>query len=132
MTWEVLHLVLSQFRYLGLAKETLTLLSRKNDPNARDSLGRTPLSWAAENGHQETIKILLADEEVALDPGDSRGMTPLLLAVNNGREVAVKLLQKLESIQIPGTQLGRHHYYWRQSMVAKTSLKACLRWMEST
>jgi ankyrin repeat protein len=35
------------------------LLERWHDVNAKDKNGRTPLSWAAENGHEAVLKLLL-------------------------------------------------------------------------
>ena len=34
------------------------LLERGAEPDKPDERGRTPLYWAAENGHQRTVKIL--------------------------------------------------------------------------
>ena len=35
------------------------LLERGADPDKPDERGRTPLYWAAENGHQRIVKLLL-------------------------------------------------------------------------
>ena len=51
-----------------------------------------PLSWAAREGHEAVVKLLLA-EEVDTDSKDKYGWTPLSLAVQKGKREIVKLLQ---------------------------------------
>ena len=63
------------------------------DLNSKDRGGRTPLSWAAEKGHEAVVKTLLAREDVDLNSKDRDGQTPLSWAVRNGYEVVAKLLQ---------------------------------------
>jgi ankyrin repeat protein len=35
------------------------LLEKAVDVDSKDSYGRTPLSWAAQNGHEGVVKLLL-------------------------------------------------------------------------
>ncbi|KAF3177841.1 hypothetical protein TWF788_007623 [Orbilia oligospora] len=53
--------------------------------------GRTPLSWAAENGH-ETVVRLLINAGAEIETKDWYGRTPLSWAAENGHEVVARLL----------------------------------------
>jgi Ankyrin repeats (3 copies) len=64
----------------------------------KDSYGRTPLSWAAENGHEATVKLLL-EAKADIESKDSYyGRTPLSWAAENGHEAIVKLLLEIGKI----------------------------------
>ncbi len=56
--------------------------------------GRTPLSRAAESGHEAVVKLLLETKEVDVDAKDGYGRTPLSWAAGNGHEAVVKLLRR--------------------------------------
>ena len=73
------------------------LMSKHRDINIRadskDSYGRTPLSYAAWNGHEAVVKLLL-EKGAELETKDKvYGQTPLSYAAWNGHEAVVKLLQ---------------------------------------
>ncbi|KAJ4364082.1 hypothetical protein N0V83_009537 [Neocucurbitaria cava] len=76
--------------------EIVTLLSEgspSHDINSVDSkFGRTPLSWAAKNGHESAVDILLATGKAEVNSMDVFGRTPLLWAAANGHEAIVALL----------------------------------------
>ncbi|RYP77344.1 hypothetical protein DL771_001139 [Monosporascus sp. 5C6A] len=59
--------------------------------DAKGNYNRTPLSWAAENGHESVVKLLLA-AGVKADSKDKWVRTPLSYAAESGHESIVKLL----------------------------------------
>ena len=62
------------------------------DINQIDCLGNTPLVWAAHNGHERVVKILLGRDDVNPDKPDFRERTPLSCAAGRGHEGVVKIL----------------------------------------
>ncbi|KAF2192361.1 ankyrin, partial [Zopfia rhizophila CBS 207.26] len=64
----------------------------KVDVDSKDEAGRTPLSWAAENGREAVVKLLLETGKVDVDSKDNYGRTPLSWAAERGHEAVVKLL----------------------------------------
>lgn len=78
--------------YFGLEKAVSHLVQRGYSPDLRDTGGRTPLSWAAENGSVTVAAKLLETRIVDADWSDNRDNTPLFYAVMNNHERVVKLL----------------------------------------
>ncbi|KAL4891361.1 hypothetical protein BDV59DRAFT_194328 [Aspergillus ambiguus] len=81
--------------YLGLTPIVELLLDTgRVDVESKDSMyGRTPLSFAAEHGHERIVKLLLDTGRVDIESKDSdRGQTPLSFAAEYGHERIVKLL----------------------------------------
>jgi len=68
------------------------------DLNEPDFAGRAPLVWAAHNGHEEVVKILLGREEVNPDKPDIEGQTPLTYAAWYGHEGVVEILLRREEV----------------------------------
>ena len=62
-------------------------------PDSLSKSGRTPLSWAAQNGHEEVVKLPLEQEDINPNRSGKPGQTPLLLAIENGHDKVVALLQ---------------------------------------
>ena len=79
--------------FFGIAEIIASLVEVGGcDTNQKDCVGNTPLLWAAENGHEGVVKMLLERDEVNPNKPDNHGQTPLHPAVVNGHEGAVKLL----------------------------------------
>ncbi|RYP26161.1 hypothetical protein DL768_011819 [Monosporascus sp. mg162] len=53
------------------------LLNKGAEIDSKDNNNRTPLSWAAGNGHKEIVQLLL-DKGAEADSNDKDGRTPLL------------------------------------------------------
>ncbi|KKP07655.1 hypothetical protein THAR02_00191 [Trichoderma harzianum] len=76
--------------YFGIEKAVRIPLALHGwDPE--DGYNRTPLSWAAENGHEVVVRLLLSK---GADPKatDHSGLTPLSWATKGGHEAIVRLL----------------------------------------
>ena len=85
--------------FFGITEVVVTLIEKQfYDINTGDFLGCTPLAWAACNGHEQVMKILLGREEVNPDKPDNYGRTPLSYAASAGHEWAVKILLGREDV----------------------------------
>ena len=85
--------------FFGISEVVTTLIEMKCCyANGGDFGGRSPLSWAARNGHEEVVEILLEQEAVNPDKPDNIGKTPLSHAAQNGHEGVVKILLGREGI----------------------------------
>ena len=71
------------------------LLERKDiNPDTPDTkYGQTPLLWAAEQGHEGIVRLLLGRNDVDPNSSCKSGRTPLTLATENGHDRVVELLQ---------------------------------------
>jgi len=80
--------------FLGIEEMVVAVLEMKEwDINATDCMGSTALTWAARNGHEGVVKILLERADANPDKADTKyGRTPLSWAALNGRGVVVKVL----------------------------------------
>ena len=79
----------------GKAAQAVDLLlgGRYVDPDSSSKYCRTPLSWAAENGNEGIVKLLLGRKDVNPNTPDTEyGQTPLFWAAMNGHEGIVRLL----------------------------------------
>jgi ankyrin repeat protein len=61
----------------------LLLATGKANVDSKDNTGRTPLSWAAENGYEAVIKLLLATGKASVDSKNNSGRTPISWAAKN-------------------------------------------------
>ncbi|KAL6834246.1 ankyrin repeat-containing domain protein [Trichoderma sp. SZMC 28015] len=78
--------------FFGLRDVVAELLSWGINPEDKDSLSRSPISWAAWSGHARVVQLLL-EKVTNLELGDDiHGWTPLMIAVRGGHESVVELL----------------------------------------
>ena len=75
--------------YFGLGGTIIGLLKNGYNPDLQDSYGRTPLSWAAERGHEAVVKLLLETGKVDVESKDKYGQTPLSWAAVRGHDAVV-------------------------------------------
>jgi hypothetical protein len=97
--------------YFGLTGVIMALLKNRHNPDIKDTYDRSPLSWAAENGHEAVVKLLL-EKGAELESKDKRwGRTPLSWAAEKGHEAVVKLLLK------KGAELESRDWYGRTPLL---------------
>jgi len=85
--------------FFGIVEIVAVLVQMEGcDINQIDSQGNTPLIWAAKNGHEGVVKILLARDDVNPYKPDNDGRTPLWRAAFNGHERVVKILLERDDV----------------------------------
>lgn len=88
------------------------LFLKELDTNLKDFIGRTPLLWAAERGHEAIVKQLLATGNVDVNVEDKYGRTPLNSAITKGYESIVEVL-----LDFNGVRLNSHDKHGKTSLV---------------
>jgi len=79
--------------FFGIAEIVASLVEMEGcDMNQMDCGGSTPLVWAARNGHEGVLKILLGRDEVNADKPDNNGDSPISGAAWRGHQGVVKIL----------------------------------------
>ena len=68
------------------------------DVNQIDCMGNTPLIWAAENGHEGVVRLLLEQEDIKPDEPDEYGRTALSWAAESGHAGVVDLLLRRDDV----------------------------------
>jgi ankyrin repeat protein len=95
----------------------IALLENGHDPNFKDTNGRTPLSWAAENGHEAVVKLLLEKGAELESKDNEHGRTPLSWAAENGHEAVVKLLlEKGAELESKDMYTSHGQMEWRRKV----------------
>jgi len=87
----------SIFGLVEIAKNLITMDCV--DINGVDETGATPLLWAAMNGHEAVVELLLGRKGINPDRPDNSDQTPMSLAAENGHEAVVKLLLGREDVK---------------------------------
>jgi ankyrin repeat protein len=83
------------------AVETLLANGDGIDLNLSDTqCGRTPLIWAALNGHKEIVELILAKDGVNPNSKDDRGWTSLVWAAIEGHKEIVEVLLAADGIDL--------------------------------
>jgi ankyrin repeat protein len=79
----------------------------------KSQYGLTPLSWAAGNGYDGLVSLLLANDSVDPDLKDSQyGRTPLSWAASGGYEAVVKLLLQTGKVNVESTDKDGTTILW--------------------
>lgn len=89
--------------YFGLLDAIMKLREKGYDLGPTDSYGRTPLSWAAQRGNENVVKLLIengADINSKATATFINGCTPLWFAAQNGHTAAVKMLLAEDGIEL--------------------------------
>jgi len=85
--------------FFGIVEVVAALIEMEHsDLNGGDFRGYTPLSWAACNGHEEVVRILLGQAAIDPDKPGNDNRTPLLRAACGGHVEVVKLLLGQEDV----------------------------------
>ena len=85
--------------FFGIVELVIVLISDEScEVDQQDCAGRTPLAWAAWNGHEGVVKTLLESKNVDPNSLDVHGGTPLANAAVYGHEGVVKLLLKRDNV----------------------------------
>ena len=83
----------------GIVELVTVLINNEGcEANQQDCAGRTPLVWAARNGHERVVKTLLEWKNVDPNLPDEYGNGPLGWAAIFGHEGVVKLLLEREDV----------------------------------
>ena len=77
--------------YFGLNDNIMVRLLEEKDPDSKDSMGRTPLSYATENRNAQLVQLLL-NYNVDINSECDNGWTPFSRAIEGGSAAVVQIL----------------------------------------
>ncbi|KAE9376058.1 ankyrin [Stipitochalara longipes BDJ] len=86
--------------FFGLRDTIMNLLKHEHDADPKDGFGRTPLSYASENGYETITKQLLARSDVEINSKSNYGWTPLSFALVGGHKAVVRQLLARNDVEI--------------------------------
>lgn len=86
--------------YLSLTKVLGTLIEKGADAAKTDGNGWTPLHYAAREGHEAIVRLLMQQRHVEINSRDSNNQSPLLIAAEHGHEAVVRLLISDDEIDV--------------------------------
>ena len=94
--------------YFGCVEIMAALLgTSKWDVQATDYHGNTALTWAAKQGHEGVVRLLLERRDVNANIPDTKdGRTPLSWAAENGHEGVVKMLLERNDVNPKIADIG--------------------------
>jgi ankyrin repeat protein len=78
----------------------MLLATGQVNADSRDEDGWTPLSLAADKGHDAIVKMLLDTGQVDADSQDKHGRTPLSFASDHGHDAIAKLLLVCNNVDV--------------------------------
>jgi len=84
--------------YSGIEPLVARIAHWFTDINSQDTSGRTPLFWAAAEGHDGVVRHLLSVTDVDPNRGDDSGYAPISYAAKFGHEGIVKQLLSVKGI----------------------------------
>ena len=95
----------SEYNLISVVK---TLLTQNVLADQKDESSRTPLSIAAERGHELLVDLLVNRDDVDADSKDVRGNTPLFWAAAEGHEAVVEMLMNRDDVDVDSRNLQGH------------------------
>lgn len=85
--------------WFGLSSITKRLLEGETVADSKDGYGQTPLSRAAERGHETIVELLRDRSDVNANSQDYDRQTPLSYGARAGHETVVRLLMERDDVE---------------------------------